>query len=212
MEYVNETEVRTILLYGPLRARFGREFRLAVSNMREAIHALSALVPGFRQFMVQAAASKQEFACLHGQRRIGEERLGEWLDTDEPIRIAMVVKGNKRGGLFQIVLGAVLIVAATIATGGAGIAVAFASQGLIGTVAWMGAAMMLGGVLQAISPQPPGLSASDSPENGASYAFNGPVNMVAQGNPIPIAYSEPDGFVWMGSATLSQGIFSEDQV
>lgn len=210
MENMNETEVRTILLYGPLRARFGREFRLAVSNMREAIHALSALVPGFREFMVQAAASKQEFACLHGDRRIGEERLGEWLDSEEPIRIAMVVKGNKRGGLFQIVLGAVLIVAATIASGG--VAAAFAAEGLIGAAAWMGASMMLGGVLQAISPQPQGLSATDSPENGASYAFNGPVNMVAQGNPIPIAYSEPDGFVWMGSATLSQGIYSEDQV
>lgn len=211
MENRNETEVRTILLYGPLRARFGREFRLAVSNMREAIHALSALVPGFREFMVQAAASKQEFACLHGERRIGEERLGEWLDSDEPIRIAIVVKGNKRGGLFQIVLGAVLIVAATIASGGA-VAAAFAAEGLIGAAAWMGASLILGGVMQAISPQPPGLSASDSPENGASYAFNGPVNMVAQGNPIPIAYSEPDGFVWMGSATLSQGIYSEDQV
>lgn len=211
MENMNETEVRTILLYGPLRARFGREFRLAVSNMREAIHALSALVPGFRQYMVQAAASKQEFACLHGQRRIGEERLGEWLDSEEPIRIAMVVKGNKRGGLFQIVLGAVLIVAATIASGGV-VAAAFAAEGLIGAAAWMGASLILGGVVQAISPQPQGLSASDSPENGASYAFNGPVNMVAQGNPIPIAYSDPDGFVWMGSATLSQGIYSEDQV
>lgn len=212
MENMNETEVRTILLYGPLRARFGREFRLAVSNMREAIHALSALVPGFRQYMVQAAASKQEFACLHGQRRIGEERLGEWLDGEEPIRIAMIVKGHKRGGMFQIVLGAVLIVAATLATQGMSLAAAFASKGLIGAAAWMGASMMLGGVLQAISPQPQGLSASDSPENGASYAFNGPVNMIAQGNPIPIAYSDPDGFVWMGSATLSQGIYSEDQV
>lgn len=212
MEHMDESEVRTILLYGPLRARFGREYRLAVSNMREAIHALSALVPGFRQFMVQAAAGKQEFACLHGERRIGEERLGEWLDKDEPIRIAMVVKGNKRGGLFQIVLGVVLIAAATIATGGAGLAAAFASKGLIGSVAWMGATMVLGGVVQALSPQPSGLSASDSPNNGASYAFNGPVNMAAQGNPIPIAYSEPDGFVWMGSATLSQGIYSEDQV
>lgn len=210
MENMNETEVRTILLYGPLRARFGREFRLAVSNMREAIHALSALVPGFREFMVQAAASKQEFACLHGERRIGEERLGEWLDSDEPIRIAMVVKGSKRGGMFQIVLGAVLIVTAMVISGG--VLAPFAAQGLLGSMAWMGAAMVLGGVMQAMSPQPPGLSASDSPENGASYAFNGPVNMVAQGNPIPIAYSEPDGFVWMGSATLSQGIYSEDQV
>jgi predicted phage tail protein len=40
-----------------------------------------------------------------------------------------------------------------------------------------------------------------------SYAFNGPVNMQAQGNPVPVAYGE----TWTGSAVISGGIFSEDQ-
>jgi predicted phage tail protein len=121
----------------------------------------------------------------------------------------MIVRGNKRGGLFQIVLGAVLIGAAAIAANGFG--AAFAAKGLIGAAAWMGATLVLGGAAQALGPQPPGLSTQDSPENRPSYGFNGPVNMDAQGNPIPVGYSDPDGFVWMGSAVLSQGIYSEDQ-
>jgi predicted phage tail protein len=206
---LSDAEVRTVRLYGPMRARFGRDFRLAVTSTQDAIRALSALIPGFREFMVQAAANRQEFACLHGTRRIGEERLGEWLDPDEPIRIAMVVRGNKRGGLFQIVLGAVLIGAAWWAAGT--FAGAFAAKGLVGAAAWMGASLVLNGAAQALGPQPPGLSTRDDVENRPSYAFNGPVNVAAQGNPVPVAYSDPDGFVWMGSAVVSQGIFSEDQ-
>ena len=67
--------------------------------------------------------------------------------------------------------------------------------------------MMLGGVAQLLSPQQRGLSAKDGPENGASYNFNGPVNTTAQGNPVPLLYGE----LIIGSATVSAGIYSQDQ-
>ncbi|MEK7492166.1 MAG: tail assembly protein, partial [Pseudomonadota bacterium] len=70
-----------------------------------------------------------------------------------------------------------------------------------------GASMALGGVVQMLSPQAKGLSTKDSPNNGASYNFNGPVNTTAQGNPVPILY----GRMIVGSAVLSGGIFAEDQ-
>ena len=51
------------------------------------------------------------------------------------------------------------------------------------------------------------LSVGDGPDNGASYNFNGPVNTTAQGNPVPLLYGE----MFVGSATISAGIYSEDQ-
>ncbi|AHC48245.1 Phage tail assembly protein I [Achromobacter xylosoxidans NBRC 15126 = ATCC 27061] len=71
----------------------------------------------------------------------------------------------------------------------------------------MGVSLALGGVVQMLSPQQRALSAADRPENGASYNFNGPVNTSAQGNPVPVLY----GRMIIGSATVSAGIFSEDQ-
>lgn len=200
--------VVNVRLYGPLGARFGRLHRLAVSSVGEAVRALSAMVPGFEQYMAKAAAQRQEFACLHGIERIGEKALKDELSPDADIRIAPVIKGHKRGGLFQVILGAVLVVA--------GAAINYFSAG---SLAWLGTPMMqvgvamaLGGVIQMLSPQPKGLSAKDGPENGASYNFNGPVNTRAQGNPIPIVYSDPDGYAWCGSAVASQAIVAEDKV
>ncbi|MCC8470350.1 hypothetical protein [Xanthomonas phaseoli] len=71
-----------------------------------------------------------------------------------------------------------------------------------------GVAMVIGGLVQMLSPTPKGLGTQDSPDNRPSYAFNGPVNTQAQGNPVPIAY----GDTWTGSAVISGGIFAEDQV
>ena len=68
--------------------------------------------------------------------------------------------------------------------------------------------MFAGGVVQLLSPQQRSLSTKDRPENGASYNFNGPVNTSAQGGPVPLLY----GRMIIGSATISAGIYSEDQV
>jgi predicted phage tail protein len=71
----------------------------------------------------------------------------------------------------------------------------------------MGAVVALGGVIQLASPTQTGLSTKDSPDNGASYNFNGAVNTTAQGNCVPVHYGEG----WTGSAVVSAGIYAEDQ-
>lgn len=70
----------------------------------------------------------------------------------------------------------------------------------------LGVAMMLGGVSQLLTRQPKGLAGVDDPDNGASYNFNGPVNVTAQGNPVPVLYGE----MIVGSVTVSGDMYSED--
>ena len=145
------------------------------------------------------------YACFIGRRNLAEDEFGLPAGQDE-IRIAPMPAGAKRGGLFQAILGAAMIAASFIP----GLNVAMWSGT---TVTWsaglasMGAAMALSGVAQLLTPQQRLLSVKDGPDNGASYNFNGPVNTTAQGNPVPVIYGE----MIVGSATISAGIYSEDQ-
>ncbi len=191
---MNET-LRTIRLYGRLGTQFGRVHRLAVNSTAEAVRALCVLVTGFEAALAASAGSGVAYACFVGKRNLREDELAHPVG-DNDIRIAPVPTGGKRAGLFQTILGAAMIVVGV-----------FTSPYDGGTLLQLGIAVTAGGVVQMLSPQQRSLSAKDRPENGASYNFNGPINTSAQGNPVPLLY----GRQIIGSATISAGIFSEDQ-
>lgn len=198
--------LKTIRLYGVLGTQFGREHQLAIDSPREAIKALSVLYDGFEQFLANAHLRGLEFAVFKGQRNITEDELH--LDTSEEIRIAPVIKGSKRGGFFQTILGVALIGAAAFLSGG--LSVAFTAAGTWGgALALSGAAMAIGGLVQMLSPQPQGLSMRQDADNKPSYAFGGAVNTTAQGNPVPLLYGLDRREV--GGAIISAGIYTEDQ-
>ncbi|TCT38694.1 putative phage tail protein [Providencia alcalifaciens] len=198
--------LKTIRLYGVLGTQFGREHQLAIDSPREAIKALSVLYDGFEQFLANAHLKGLEFAVFKGQRNIAEDELH--LDTSEEIRIAPVIKGSKRGGFFQTILGVALIGAAAFLSGG--LSVAFTAAGIWGgALALSGAAMAIGGLVQMLSPQPQGLSMRQDADNKPSYAFGGAVNTTAQGNPVPLLYGLDRREV--GGAIISAGIYTEDQ-
>ncbi|MOA19584.1 Bacteriophage lambda tail assembly protein I [compost metagenome] len=117
-----------------------------------------------------------------------------------------VIGGGKRGGLLQTVVGIALIAAATFATGGLGAAFA-AGAGGWGVAAAVGASMVIGGVIQLLSPQAQGLSLSAAAENKPSYAFGSARNTTASGNPVPICIGERR---W-GGAVISASIRAEDK-
>jgi len=195
--------IRTIRLYGRLGTIYGREHRLAVNNAAEAIRALCAMVPGFERELMQSKAKGIGYALFYGTQNIGENEMFHPPGTAD-IRIAPMIQGSKRGGWFQIVLGVALIAVAWwnpgsyLAAGGL-----FSAQ----TVGALGFSFALGGVAQLISTHQQGLAGRDGPDNGASYNFTGPVNVTTQGNPVPLLYGE----MIVGSATVSAGVYSEDQ-
>ncbi|KEY58513.1 tail assembly protein [Serratia sp. DD3] len=197
-------EYRMVRLYGVLGATFGRVHKLVVSTPKEAIKALSVTIPGFEKFLQTAKDRGLTFAVFNGKRNIDRDEL-EFSGTDD-IRIAPIIIGSKSGGVFQTILGAVLVIA-----GAVGMFTPFGQA--LGGAAWgsyamqIGGAMMLGGVIQMLSPMQGGLAMRESPDNKPSYAFGGPVNTVAQGNPVPILYGKRR----IGGAIISAGIFAEDQ-
>lgn len=190
--------LRTIRLYGQLGSRFGRSFRLAVNSPAEAVRALCAILPGFQQYLARAKENGMAFAVFVGKQNLTKEQLQD-PPGNEDIRIAPVLLGSKRGGVLNIILGVVLIV----------VGVYTRNVNLI----VQGGAMVVGGVVQMLGPQPKGLGAQDSVENRPNYSMNGTVNTQAQGNPVPVAYGGHDqkGML-VGSAVISGGIMAEDQL
>lgn len=231
MNFLHTDGLKTVRLYGRLGKRFGRVHKFQIENCAEGVKALCAMLPGFERELLQSQSRGVGYVCFYGKRNLGVEDLRRPAPENTEIRIAPVLVGAKRGGLGQIILGAIIVVAAVwtggaaagaagaggaaaggAAAGGAA-AGAAASASFLGVTggyaiaAQLGVSMMLGGVIQALSPQQKMSSTRDGPDNGASYNFNGPVNTTAQGNVVPVGY----GRMTIGSAVISAGIYTEDQ-
>ncbi|WP_320704752.1 tail assembly protein [Enterobacter asburiae] len=193
-----------IELGGILGKTFGKMHYRLISKTSEATRSLAATLDGFEKFMISSQRRGLTYAVFKGKKNIGLDDLG-FPVSGEVIRIVPVVIGSKKAGLFQTILGAVLIAAAVFVSGGVG--AAFAAGGLTGFAAATGASLVLGGVIQLLSPQPSGIASKQSADNRASYAFGGVTNTAAQGYPVPLLYGKRR----IGGAIISAGIYVEDQ-
>ncbi|EIY5055180.1 tail assembly protein [Klebsiella variicola] len=189
----------TIRLYGALGARFGRVHRLAVQTSAEAVKALSVNLSGFESYLLNAKKNGMVFAVFRGRKNVGVDDF-QSLSGASDIRIAPVMEGAKKAGMFQTILGAVMIVAG-LALGPAILGATLATGLIVG-----GVSTAAGGLYQMLSPQPKGLQMREDPDNKPSYAFGGAVNTTAMGNPVAVLYGQRE----IGGAIISAGIVAED--
>lgn len=193
--------LKTIRLYGVLGAKFGRVHKLAVDSTAEAIKALSVIKPGFKDFLSHSKKMGLEYAIFLGDRNIGQDDLRMNSGASE-IRIAPMMVGSKKAGMFQTILGAVMVVVGVlISYFSAGTMSAFGMQLAIG-----GGALMAGGVMQMLSPQPGGLTMSQDADNKPNYAFGSPVNSTAAGGVIGVLYGERE----IGGTIISGSIVANE--
>lgn len=195
-------QLQTIRLYGELGARYGRVHHLAVENAAEAVRALSNTFPGFDKHLMDSADRNVGYSVFYGKNNLDKTQLHDPCGNED-IRIAPMVLGSKNGGIFNIILGVILIV-----VGG------FVSVASFGGAAPLGAAMInvgwglvIGGVVQLLTPTPKGRSTKEKADNMPSYSFSGAVNTQAQGNPVPVLYGE----LIVGSAVINASIDAQDQ-
>lgn len=187
--------LREVRLYGHLGQRFGRIHHLAVETTAEAVRALCVVIEGFERYVLQHSAPG--YRVWAGRANLGADDLAQPVGTREVIRIVPVVEGAKRRGLGQTIVGAVLIVAGMVMT----------AYGVPGgaQVTQAGIAMVIGGVIQMLSPQR-GADGTEQDKNGPSYSFNGAVNVDAEGGCVPVLYGE----MIVGSVVISGGIRTAD--
>ena len=193
--------MRTIKLGGVLGKKFGKKYTLDVHSFRDAMAALCMMKPGFEKYLRTAEERGLVFAVFVDERNLGEQELDLVGSDNGDIRIQPIVQGSKQAGMFQTLLGVVLIVAGLFSGGtttGAGMALLAA-----------GAAVGLGGVVQMLSPTTKATADGQNDDgNNPSYGFGGAVTTIAQGNPYPLLYGERE----IGGAVESGGIYTKDNI
>jgi predicted phage tail protein len=225
--------MKRVILRGELGKKFGRFHEFELNTPAEAIRALSANFEGFQRELCEAGERGIGYMVQIGKDAMQSlDHIDHPTGSAEAISITPVLQGAGGGGVGQIFAGIGLI-AAAIVLGPIGLGVLGATGTIAGTagvataIGYVGAALVLGGTAQLLSPtmstDSPGAFGSTSPtrarsrdsfapennevaDNRSSYIFNGAVNLTAQGNPVPLCY----GRMRVGSVVISAGLSVED--
>jgi len=188
----------TIKLSGLLGNKFGKEHRLDVETVGEAVRALDANRPGFKRHL--SINNVPGYEVMVGEGLIGEKALNE-PTGGETIQIIPIIAGAGKN-IGQIILGAVLIAASIYFPPMASSLAVFESAAW-GYMQGIGVAMMLGGMANILAPSPDlSHDQNEKTENKPNYSFNGVVNTVGQGHPIPVFYGE----LMVGGQIISAGM------
>lgn len=186
--------MKTIILHGSLAERFGERFEMDVRDPAEVIRALSTQLKGFADVIKKGAwhifrGEVKSGNDLHeGELRMGVGRAQE-------IHIMPEIKGAGGNGVFQTILGIVLIV----------VGVVFQQPYLVTA----GIGLTLGGVAQMLTGVTSTADYEDSDANErSSFLFDGPTNTSTQGLPVPLVY----GLMLTGSAVVSAGMTTEQLI
>ena len=211
--------MKVVKVYGALRKRLGQcRFEFDVATPAQAIKALCVNFPGLEKWLIDSEKDGVGYRVAVSKEKATQEDMSPLFmpfSDKEVFSITPVIAGAGRG-VGQILLGAALITAAVFiapaAAAGSGFlglgkataatASAFAATAstVVGSV---GISLVLGGIAQAISPQPnTGLERSEEAAKLESFLFSNVVNTARQGLPVPIAY----GRVFVGSAVLSSAL------
>ena len=181
-----------VRLYGKLGTLFGREHRLSVSSVREAIRALCIMLPGFERWLDTSEGRGVTYSVFNGSRNVTAEEL-HLNGVHEVIRIAPVIIGSKKAGVFQTIFGAVLVAV--------GFALSFTPAAVASPFLYkMGAAMML-------TPSGTQGMTMDSGDSRKSYSFGSPINQSAAGNGVNLLF----GKRLVAGVLISGGIYAEEQ-
>ena len=204
--------MKVVKVYGALRKRLGQcRFEFDVATPAQAIKALCVNFPGLDKWLIDSEQDGVGYRVAISKEKVTEGNVNPLFmpfSDREVFSITPVVAGAGRSA-GSILAGIGLIALAVVnpfgaaAIGTLGITAPIAVSAAVGTI---GASLLLGGIAQAISPQPEPPSIEESARL-ESFTISNVVNTSRQGLPVPIAY----GRVFVGSAVLSSGL-DVDQV
>lgn len=202
-----------VTLHGHLGDAIGKEWKLAVKSVREAVHAIEILSK--HQFYKHVLQKERERACykflineqpvVHSINYIDENNMEEITKTElvmenknlRSIDIVPVIEGTdaKLLGIILIVVGVLLIAVGGPILIGAGITTWT-------TVILVSLVLVAGGVSLLLSKPPQFAPFRDIDKSvNKSYFFSGPINILQEGGPVPLGYGE----ALVGSQVISAG-------
>ena len=130
-----------VRFYGSLK-QFGTEFRLDCKTPAEVVQALTSQIPKLRQFIQQGLFTVR-VGREYLDNRYLEQGLNQHLKDNATVHFTPVLKGSKKAGLFQTIVGAVMVVVGAFTSWAGGAALIAGGIGL-----------MVGGVAQMLTKMP----------------------------------------------------------
>lgn len=175
--------IRKVHLMGNLGEKFGPVWNVHCTTVSECLRLIECQTDNFRKYLIDIVNQGTNFSV-----RTGKELLetGEQLFmnvNEEDIYITEVPAGS--GGWGKILVGAAFIIAAVLISltpGGQAAGFSLIKAGMY-TLAAVGISLVNAGVAELLMPQP-----QKGKPGGA--IFNGPVNTLKQGQPVPLLYGE----------------------
>jgi len=212
--------MKVVKVYGALRKKLGQcRFQFEADTPAQALKALCVNFPGLEKWLMDSEQDGVGYRVTIGKEKVTTESAGAlvmpWSER-EVFSITPVIAGAG-GGTGQILAGIGLVAAAIIlapvgggflslgagALTSAGFTLGAAASVAIGSI---GAALVIGGIAQSLSPSP--VNSTSVFERGReaakfeSFTFSGIVNTEKQGLPVPVIY----GRCFTGSSVISVGI------
>lgn len=197
--------MQTVYLNGGIE-KFGKTWEVQCRTLPDIFKLIGCQTPGFREYILEAAEKGVDFQIQRGKEFVGEDNFLLSL-KEEDIIITELPAGSKGGGGKIITAIAIAVatfaIVSTLGTAGAlaasfgGSAAGFAKAATV--VSYIGYSvavnLALTGITELLAPGPE----TDGAETNEAYLFDGPVNNVKQGLPVPVAYGE----LIVGGAVIS---------
>lgn len=197
----------TVNLHGKLGKDIGETWELDVESVSEALRAIEANTKKLRQWIINYKDIYQ-YEILADQNNLFSEKpnisdLQDIKNTEMCLNIKNKVKVvdvvpviEGAGGVGKIIVGALFVVAAIV--------IAIVTPFILPAVALgvVGLGLIAAGTTELLSKPPPSVPFTAQQVNPmvgndggtaggpTSYLFNGPVNTVGEGGPVPIGYGE----------------------
>ncbi len=202
-----------IHVFGDLGNFIGsNEWELCVDSAKSAIMALNTITKNkFNEYFIKKNKLNAKYRILingndflspineineHNWEQINQSELVIIKNDLKTIDIVPFIESSGGGGLgiLTTILGALLIIV--------GIVVAFFSFGAGAALIVAGVGLLGAGVVSLLS-KPPSFNFNQDLDTTVShsYLFNGPVNTIGEGNPVPVGY----GTMLVGSNVISAG-------
>jgi len=180
--------MQTVYLNGDI-AKFGQRWETDCTNIRDIFKLIECQTPGFRKYLIEASEADVSYEIQRGEELL--ESIDELLLSlnNEDIIITEVPSGSKTGaGKLIAAIGITILLLFPPTSGPVASFLAGAKFGIEGAtlLASIAANLAITGINQLLAPGPE----VDQAEENKGYLFSGPVNNIAQGMPVPVAYGE----------------------
>ena len=182
--------MQTVYLNGEI-AKFGEKWQTSCNTVAEILRLIECQTPGFRKHLIDSAEAGIDYQIMRGKEFIDADDLFLSIGEEDIIITELPAGAGKAG---KVIVGAILVITAVILalpTGGASFSWAAVGANIAGSfglqaMALVGVSLITAGISEMMMPGPE----VDGTEQNRNYLFQGPVNTMSQGMPVPLAYGE----------------------